>query len=258
VLDAAGVGIRHALGTGSRDLSNEVGGLSTIQALQALDRDPGTEVIIVVSKPPAPAVAARVAAAAAACATPTVTCFIGQDTLEHGAAGALAILQRPVAVPLIREGRTGSRAGEIRGLFSGGTLRDEARTVVAAELGVAGDDLVMIDLGDDTYTRGRPHPMIDQRLLIEHIGRAAADPAVGVLLLDVVLGYGAHPDPAAALAPAVSDTVAAGATVVVSLCGTASDPQDRDRTAGSLNQAGAFVLLSNAAAARRAAELAAS
>ena len=112
----------------------------------------------------------------------------------------------------------------------------------------------MVDFGDDRLTAGRPHPMIDPTLRLERLAREAADPSVGVVLLDVVLGHGADPDPAASLAPAVRaarDDVA----VVVSLCGTAADPQDRERQARALRDAGATVLLSNAAAARLAVSL---
>jgi FdrA protein len=97
--------------------------------------------------------------------------------------------------------------------------------------------------------------MIDQRLLIDHIAEAATDSATGVILLDVVLGYGAHPDPASGLAPVITDAVERGIGVVVSLCGCSGDPQDRDRQAETLQRAGASVWSSNAAAARHAVSL---
>ena len=250
LLDDAGVGIRHALGTGSRDLSDAVGGSSTVRALQALDADPGVEVIVVVSKPPQPGAARRVREAAAGCATPTVEAFVGEGTLEAAAAATLEVLGRPV--PAFGSWITAApgREGSLRGLFSGGTLRDEARSV-------AGDlpGMVLLDLGDDEYTAGRPHPMIDQRTRLEHLAQASGDPEVGVVLLDVVLGYGAHPDPASELAPAIAEIVASGTAVVVSLCGTRGDLQGRERQAGMLHEAGASVFLSNAAAARHAASL---
>jgi FdrA protein len=256
LLDDAGVGISHALGTGSRDLSEEVGALATLQGLAALDADPRTEVIVVVSKPPAPAIAARVAAAAAGCSTPAVMCMIGEQTLDEGAAAALAELGIDPPEPASWPVDTGpARPGGIRGLFSGGTLRDEARMVLGGILGEDAAGHEMIDFGDDEYTRGRPHPMIDQRLRLEHLAALAADDSVGVALLDVVLGYGAHPDPASELAPVVEGAVAAGLGVVVALCGSAGDPQGRDRQAADLHAAGASVFLSNAAAARHACSL---
>jgi len=255
LLDDAGVGIRHALGTGSRDLSAAVGGASTLQALEALDRDPGTEVILIVSKPPAPEVAERVRAAAAAASKPVVFSLIGQETLEAGVAATLQTLGREPGDPASWAAATTPRPGSLIGLFSGGTLRDEARMVIRGELGEIADTFDMIDLGDDEYTRGRPHPMIDQRIRLEHIADAIGNDDLGILLLDVVLGHGSHPDPASELAPLVEDAAAAGMAVIVSLCGTSSDPQGRDRQAGMLHDAGASIFLSNAAAARAAAGL---
>jgi FdrA protein len=263
LLDDAGVGVRHALGTGSRDLSDEVGGASTLAALQALAADPDVEVIAVVSKPPGPEAAERVRQAAAACGKPAAVAFMGEHTLEEAAAEVLRLLGRPVLQAYtdwaIVEGP--HRPGRLLGLFSGGTLRDEARTVAGAALGEISTEATaaghtMLDLGDEEHTRGRPHPMIDHRTRLDFLARAAADASVGVLLLDVVLGYGAHPDPASALAAAVADVVAAGAAAVVSLCGTAGDPQDRESQAKAFAAVGASVLLSNAAAARHAARLA--
>ena len=155
------------------------------------------------------------------------------------------------------------RAGTVRGLFSGGTLRDEARFVTMPLLGAVarheGDPgHTFIDYGDDEYTQGRAHPMIDQTVRLERLAAAAADRRIGVILMDVVLGYGANADPAAELAPGIEDAVEAGAAVVVSLCGTRRDPQNRDAQADALHSAGASVWLSNAAAALEAARLATS
>jgi FdrA protein len=109
-----------------------------------------------------------------------------------------------------------------------------------------------IDFGDDEYTQGRAHPMIDPALRTEEIARVGADPATGVLLLDVVLGHGAEPDPAAALVPVLSGL---SVPVVASVVGTRLDPQDRARQVDALVAAGAEVHLSNAGATRRALEL---
>jgi FdrA protein len=166
----------------------------------------------------------------------------------------------------------------LRGLFCGGTLADEAMTVAEATLGgirsniahapelALGPDLtdpghVVIDFGDDGLTRGRAHPMIDPTLRMERIGREAADPTCGVLLLDLVLGHGAHPDPAGELADAVRSARDVARVdgralpVVVSLTGTDADPQNRARCAEVLADAGASVFLSNGAATRHALDL---
>jgi FdrA protein len=171
----------------------------------------------------------------------------------------------------------------LRGLFCGGTLCDEAMVVAAVHLGAirsniplapelrltvtgdggwdAGTDHAMVDFGDDALTGGRAHPMIDPSLRDRRLAWEAADPAVGAVLLDVVLGHGSHPDPARELAPAITraqQTAAAdgrGLAVVVSLTGTSGDPQGRDDQADRLAAAGADVYLSNAQAARAAADL---
>jgi len=262
LLDDAGIGVRHALGTGSHDLSEEVGAISTLQALAALDDDPATDVIVVISKPPAASVAAKVRAAAAECAKPVVITFMGEDTLEQGAGEVLEKLGRDrMTYASWPADPRGHRPGSVRGLFSGGTLRDEARFVAMPLLGnicTKEEDPghSFIDYGDDEYTQGRAHPMIDQTVRIDRLADAAADKSIGVILMDVVLGYGANADPASELAPVIASAVEAGAAVVVSLCGTRGDPQNRDAQAAALHKAGASVWLSNAAASMEAARLA--
>jgi FdrA protein len=261
LLDDAGIGVRHALGTGSHDLSEKVGAISTLQALAALDEDPSTDVIVVISKPPAAPVAAKVRAAAAGCSKPVVITFMGENTLEEGAAEVLAQLgmdKRTYASWTVDQDH--HRPGLVRGLFSGGTLRDESRFVAMPLLGEIGKKEqdpghTFIDYGDDEYTQGRAHPMIDQTVRIDRLADAAADKSIGVILMDVVLGYGANADPATELAPEIEKAVAAGAAVVVSLSGTRGDPQNRDTQAQILHNAGASVWLSNAAASMEAARL---
>src|SRR6185369_14047943 len=151
---------------------------------------------------------------------------------------------------------------EIRGLYSGGSLAGEAKVVLAAVLGPDRHDRIL-DLGDDEYTVGRPHPMIDPRLRNEHIVATATEPTVGILLLDVVLGHGSHPDPAEALAPAIADAMAVANSagrqllVVASVCGTDLDPQGLERQERILAQTGVMLEPSNARAAMLAACIAA-
>lgn len=262
LLDDAGVGIRHAIGTGSHDLSEEINASSTLQALGALDADPGTELIVIISKPPAASVAEMVRRAAAECSTPVVITFMGETTLEEGAGEVLEALGRPRPDYESWEAPTrGHRSGSVRGLFAGGTLCAEARHLAIPLLGEIGtrekdDGHTFIDYGDDEYTQGRAHPMIDQTVRAERLAATGQDESIGVVLLDVVLGYGAHADPAGELAPIIQRVVNAGAAVVVSLCGTSGDPQGRDAQATALNDAGASVYLSNSAAALEAVRLA--
>jgi FdrA protein len=282
LLDAAGVGVSHCLGVGGRDLSAAVGGRSTRQALALLADDHATELVVVVSKPPAKDVADEITAYAEGLATPVQLAFLGAGQPDLTAAARRAVetvggtwsrLQTwtPSLAPA-------AGAGALRGLFAGGTLCDEAMVIAAQELGpirsniplqpdwALPDDLradghTMIDFGDDRLTQGRAHPMIDQRSRLERIAAEAADPSTAVLLLDVVLGHGAHPDPATELAPALADAVrTAGAdgrslAVVISLCGTEGDPQGLARQGDALAAAGAVVQRSNADAARTAAAL---
>ncbi|GLW96706.1 FdrA family protein [Microtetraspora sp. NBRC 16547] len=264
LLDLAGVGVSHLLGVGGRDLSAEVAGRSTIQALRALDADPATELIVLVSKPPAAEVARAVQDLGLGTKVVTALLGPGQDDLTAAVEEVLRALGREVpewpewpARPA--KERTSDRAagspgspgapggaggGPLRGLYSGGTLCTEAALIAGT-----GE---FIDFGDDEYTRGRAHPMIDPTLRLEALDAVES----GVVLLDVVLGHGADPDPSAELAPGVARACERGVAVVVALVGTDGDPQGLRAQAARLNEAGAAVFTSNAAAARHARDLA--
>ncbi|SDD41732.1 FdrA protein [Geodermatophilus telluris] len=277
LLDAAGVGVSHVLGVGGRDLSAAVGGLATLDALAALDGDPATERVLVVSKPPAPSVAEAVARTAASLATPVRSAVLGPETPDLTAVVEALLTDLGVAVPewpARPGGRAAPQGAVLTGLYSGGTLADEAMLLAAPVLGdvrsntplrpeldlvidPSAPDLsarghVVVDFGDDALTVGRAHPMIDPTLRLEAIARVAASDQPAVLLLDVVLGHGADPDPAAALAPALR---AAGLPAVVALVGTEADPQGWSRQADALAAAGAAVFASNAQATRHALDL---
>ncbi|MEO3823567.1 FdrA family protein [Actinomadura sp. B10D3] len=262
LLDAAGTGVSHVLGVGGRDLSPEVSGRSALSALAALDADPGTGLIVLVSKPPAPQVLDLIREAARRLDTPVLFALPvpGDNDLTRAAEEALAALGRTVPEwPRWTSSRrpVRGRGRALRGLFAGGTLRDEAEMIARDLLGweqLEARGHRFTDFGDDAYTRGRAHPMIDPTLRLEALRGEAADPACGVLLLDVVLGHGAEPDPAALLAPAVAEAVKErpDLAVVVSLCGTPADPQGRDEQAAALRDAGADVFASNAQATRHA------
>jgi FdrA protein len=281
LLDSQQVGVSHCLGVGGRDLSAAVGGRSTRAALAMLDADPATRLIVLVSKPPDPSVAKEITAYAESLGTPVLLALLGegQDDLTTAARRAVEAIGGAWAEPWLWDEQAAPEPGGLlRGLFAGGTLCDEAMVIAAGALGeirsniplrpewALGPDLraaghAMLDLGDDALTQGRAHPMIDQRTRIDRIAVEAADPAVSVLLLDVVLGHGAHPEPAAELAPALVKARQAARdgsrelAVVVSLCATEDDPQDARRQAEALHEAGAAIFLSNAAAARHAVAL---
>ena len=275
---AEGVGVRHALGVGGRDLSSAVGGLATREALRRLDADPDVDLVVVVSKPPAPEVAEALTKETGALGTPVELGLLGRGQRDLTAV-AEAVLERlghtPPEWPVHGADNTGPATGPLlRGLFVGGTLCDESMLMASAALGpvrsniplsddlaLPADDLLvddhtMVDFGDDALTQGRAHPMIDPTLRNEQLARAAADPATGVILLDLVLGHGAEPDPAALLAPAIAAARRdRQVPVVVSLVGTDLDPQGLDAQRDALVAAGAEVHLSNASATRRAIHL---
>lgn len=276
LLDGAGVGISHCLGVGGRDLSAQVAGRSTLRALDLLDEDEDTSLIVVVSKPPAADVAERVRAHAAGLRTPVLFVLLGpgEPDLTATAAAVVDEVDGTWSAPEHWSGAvaTGRPGGFVRGLFSGGTLCDEAMLVASAALGRVSsnipldpgwaleDDLAsvghtMIDFGDDRLTRGRPHPMIDGSVRAQRLTAEIDDPTAGVLLLDVVLGLNAAPDPAGELAGPVRAATEARLPVVVSLVGTRDDPQGVRQQAALLTDAGAWVFLSNAAAARQAVDL---
>ena len=304
LLDAAGEGVSQALGVGSRDLDDRVGGAMTLEGLRTLEEDPQTEVIVLISKPPDLDTGNRVLNAARQCKTPCVVCFLGMEETEKGSPNmfiepnlesatnrVLRVLEVDTthppsidsATPRNRLEMVGSQlhAGQrrIRGLYSGGTLCYEAlvllRELVDEDLfsnlqlsgvyslqsheGSQGHTLV--DLGDDLFTVGKPHPMIDLRERCRRIVREAANPEVGVILLDVILGYGAHPDPASEIAQALEEAqriasdMGRGLACVVVLCGTTGDPQSLAKQREQLAAAGALVVSSNVQAVKIAAAL---
>jgi FdrA protein len=289
LLAEAGVGVSHCLGVGGRDLSAPVGARATRQAIAMLDADEATELIVVVSKPAAPEVAAELETFVEGLKTPVQLAVLGRGQPDLTAATARAVaavggsFDRPRSWPASKP--PSGPFGELRGLFAGGTLCDEAMVIASDALGsdqrvrsnipldpslslgpdLADDGHLMIDFGDDALTQGRAHPMIDQRSRLERIATESTrltadgrDTGGVVLLLDVVLGHGAHPDPSSELAPALAEAMKSATTsgrdlaVVVSLCGTEGDPQGLQRQANALVDAGAAVYLSNATAARAA------
>lgn len=303
LIDQLGGGISQLLGTGGRDLRMEIGGRMMELGMSALIRDPKTKVLVLVSKPPAPEIARRILDRAAAGGKPTVVCFIGGNPAEIEARGLWAALSLEDAAHkavALSQGRKpedftgfamgGRRAEElaasetarmalgqkfVRGLYTGGTLCDEAMKLMISSLGhiwsniplypedrldnarsAPGREHTFLDFGDDEFTLGRPHPMIDPSLRCERVVAEAADPAAAVLLVDCVIGYGSHEDPAEELSQAIRAAKGLCAkegrylAVVASVCGTEGDPQSLAASRLKLANAGAVVLPSNAQAVR--------
>ncbi len=303
LLHRMGVGVSQAIGTGSRDLSPQVGGTTMLMAIEALKCDPQTDMIVLLSKPPDPVVARKVLRRLGRAGKPAVVHFIGlrqptarlgrregvryADSLEETAGLAVSLLRGtqfdPQAFSLpeqelqrLARQAIAEMAGKqryLRGLFSGGTLADEALFLLEKEVGPVYSNIqtqpglrlsnpwrsqahAIVDLGDDAFTLGRPHPMIDPGIRAERILQEAEDPEVAVLLLDCVLGYGSHPDPAGALLDSLHEAMArakrrAGAlAVVASVTGTEGDPQKLEEQTAKLTSAGCLVMPSNYQAAR--------
>ena len=246
-----GSGVSQLIGTGGRDLSTEIGGISMIDGIRALDADPETKVILIVSKPPAEDVADRVLAVAGEASKPVIVTFLGSNRTESGydnvqivsgtkpAAIAAVVAsgidestldKHPLNLPLVAEVRAKLQPEQkyIRGLFCGGTLCDEAMFAAIEKLeGVysniqkdpskvlaatdASREHTFLDMGDDDFTNGRPHPMIDPSLRLARIVEEAKDPSVAVIALDFVLGFGSHEDPVGVTIPAIAEAKAIAA-----------------------------------------------
>jgi FdrA protein len=320
-----GSGVSQVIGCGGRDLSEAVGAVTTLQGLQLLQDDEQTEIIVLISKPPAPSVTERVLDMATSGKKPVIVSFVGADadalerryderaTITHNLTEAadiavsrvqLAQIQKARVEKLAHEPTGNADTGQIRvvhkltmipgsklrlealsgkflsALFSGGTLCDEFMHIWA-EMDLFGPIFSniplkpewrllegqppqghrAIDMGADEYTRGRPHPMIDPSLRLKRLHEEANDPSVGIILLDMVLGFCSHPDPASIYAPAIRDALAqaaqSGRTLicVISLCGTEGDPQRLSIQAQAFRDAGAEVYTSNAGAALRCLQL---
>ncbi len=260
LLARLGRGVSHGIGVGGRDLSREVGGRMTLAAMDALEADAATKRIIVISKPPAPSVTKKIMERAKRLRKPVTLCLLGSDR-KFGFARTLE--------EVVQKGRKEKFSlrkvkGSIAGLFCGGTLCVEAQIVlmdhglkVSSNVPVPGASASgaphrLLDLGADEYTRGHPHPMIEPELRNAHLERTLRDKGVGVVLLDLVIGYGAHADPAGLIAKVLRGFRNLP-LIISSVTGTEEDPQVYSRQVRTLKRAGVVVAGSNAAAARLAA-----
>ncbi len=301
IIHSAGGGISQAIGTGGRDVKNKVGGITFLDAFEALKNDPETNVVVLVSKPPESVILEKLAAAVKGITKPVVTIFLGADksvsrkmgayaaqTLEESAYMAVALSKKiemneiapnaKVRTELFRSivhdkaYRMAKTQKWLRGIFSGGTFAHEALMISSRSLGIVRTNITndaqqkltdswlscehtIVDLGEDEFTVGRPHPMIDYSLRRKRIAQEAADPETACILLDVVLGFGSHEDPLSELIPEIREAQRNAQAAkryiafVASVTGTELDPQNRTRVVEGLEHIGVFVLPSNAAAA---------
>ncbi len=298
-----GSGISQALGTGGRDLSKEIGGITTLEGIKYLEQDEKTEVILLISKPPSQQVCEKVLEAAKGGKKPVIINFFGIETasikraglipavtLEDAACKAVAIAkgeglkevvftfpnEKILSIASKEYVKLAPKQKYIRGLFSGGTLCYESEMILKGLIGNVSSNMPLkpalklsnphqsqmhtcVDLGAEEFVVGRPHPMIDPTLRKQRILQEARDPETGTILLDIVLGYGSHPDPAGALAPVIAQAKKKAEEdgrylpVVASIIGTELDPQNLTEQEEKLKEAGVVVLPSNAQATRMAA-----
>jgi FdrA protein len=279
-----GSGITHGIGTGGRDLSEKVGAVTFKMAVEVLSRDPETKVIVMVSKPPAPRIAEEMIKVALRAGKPVVVNFVSyrpsttqRDNLwfatgmDDAARLAVELAKNPPTLADDKElklERFAKGQRYLRGLFSGGTLAYEAQHILADYLpkvyanapinkefkmanAMASTEHSIIDLGEDEFTVGRLHPMMDNELRIRRLYEEARDPEVAVIMLDVVIGYGSHPDPASELAPAIKKVIDEAAKakrhleVIAIVTGTNDDPQVLKNQIKQLKDAGTWVSTSN-------------
>ena len=273
-----GQGVTNAIGTGGRDLSTAVGAVSMIDSIVALNNDADTDVIIVISKPPAKEIEARVLNVLRKIEKPVVTLFLGSKptqheeglyhayTLEEAAQLGTKLMNKEEVVysPAPAKKVAPSNAKGIKGYYSGGTLAYEAAFLLSDALGLSKENTPegytlksenheVIDLGDDMYTKGKPHPMIDPEIRIDKIKSVVDQPETAVVVFDVVLGYGAHEDMASALKPAIVEAKEkTDVTFVAVVVGTDEDRQNMAEQIAILEEIGVIVCENNVQALQTA------
>ena len=288
-IHALGGGVSQLIGTGGRDLSAEVGGVMMIDGIRALAADPKTEAIVLVSKPPAPEVEKKVLAEIAGAGKPVVVYFIGgSEEAVTAAGGTFAASSLDAALAAVRltgspsvqapaadatridsvRARLTPEQTNIRGLFCGGTLCDESMYALLNDgeevwsniqknpefvLGAADPSRghTFLDFGDDEFTNGRPHPMIDPSNRLARLVEEAKDPSVAAIVMDFVLGFGAHEDPVGVTLPAITEAkkVAADAgrhlEIVAYVLGTDLDTPGLAAQTAALEAAGVTITSSS-------------
>jgi len=269
-----GGGVSQALGTGGRDGKSAIGGMMLDCCLDFLINDPETEVIVLMGKTPDRDVLDKLMVQINKSSKPVIVNFLKPmklhassnvayvRSLSEAAFEACRIagyhMHHTEIEPAYPIRFPGQGRKYIRGLYSGGTLCQEGIQVYKEMFGKEPFSNVgsepqykledgwktcqdsLIDLGADEFTVGRPHPMIDYSLRMQKLQQEAADPEVGIIMLDVVLGFGAHPDPAQELVPML-EKLDKGIVVVCHVLGTMGDPQDREKQIKNLQDTGAVV-----------------
>lgn len=240
-LHQAGSGVSQTIGTGGSDLSEQVGGISMGMGIDALEEDPETEYLVLISRKPSERVLERLLERIKTCKKPVVACFMGTERqvveasgaiwaedLDDCAAKALALVGKKLELESEEELRAMARCGAekmaleqryVRGMFCGGTYCDEAMRTMEPELGdiysncplrpelelsnCQGGGHTVIDYGEEEFTQGRPHPTLEPSMRLPAIQKAGEDPETAVILLDFILTPPANPDPAGVTVKAI-------------------------------------------------------
>lgn len=287
IIDRLGEGVTNAIGTGGRDLSEEVGGITMLDMIEAMEEDDSVKVLIIISKPPAKAVRDRISRRLSSFKKPVITLFLGEKpeyheenfyhayTLDEAARLAVSLVRnkkvQEAEVPVfVGDYFKAEEEKTIKAYYSGGTLAGEAAMLIkdALDLKIPPEKAegfmlktgghIVVDLGDDVYTQGKPHPMIDPEKRIECMKEAIDDKTTGVILFDVMLGYGAHEDMAGALIPTIlelkakADRENRNIVFVSTVCGTRRDLQGYDKAVSELKDAGVIVCETNKSAVQSA------
>ncbi|AEX86071.1 hypothetical protein XO10_08280 [Marinitoga sp. 1135] len=297
IISNLGCGISQLIGTGGRDVKKDVGGLMFLEGIKRLIEDDETEIIVLVSKPPYPEVVEKAVELLKKTNKKHVVHFVNgkveDDTITVGhtledAAIKAALLCKGEEIKKdiytyfdfleafdfetkVKEEAEKIKEGKyIRGLYSGGTLADEAMVLLAKEIGPIyspapldpeyklenineSKENTVVDMGEDEFTVGRPHPMIDFTMRKSRLVKEYLDKDTAIILVDVVLGWGSHMDPAGEIAEAVKNAREVSdkyRCVIANICGTYEDPQKYNEQKKKLEDAGVIVFPSNASAVK--------
>lgn len=285
-------GISYAFGTGGRDIKESVGGRMMLYCLDLLIKDEETETIVIVSKPPSKNVIEKIINKVKNIKKPVVACFLGEDisvlqstnivlceTLEETAIKVLELNGIKYSDSfdmdkILKMISSDKKNGYIRGVYCGGTLAYEALLMLEKQnieiysnlskceerrLKVNDKSLynTILDMGEDEYTVGKPHPMINSSSRNEQLLKEAEDESVGIIIADIELGYGANDFAADELGETIKQikTMRSDLVFIVVICGSKQDYQDYNLKKNLLIMSGAIVVNSNAQGVRLAIEL---
>lgn len=296
LIDQMGGGIRQAIGVGGRDLSEAVNGIMMKASIEALKDDEATETIVVISKPPSINVENAILNQLKAIGKPVVVCFLdsdktGQDeslnfvsTLSEAAFKAVEL--SGIKAKKINEitastlelvnsfkSKFSDSQTDLKGLYCGGTLTAESLLLLRSSLPGLTSNVAknakekmqnpmesnghnLIDLGDDLFTNGRPHPMIEPSIRLERILEESRKNETAVILLDFELGFGSHDDPVGITietikeAQSIANTDGRNIAFVAYVLGTDHDKQSKQLAEKKLKEANVIIAKTNAHAAK--------